>query len=82
MSGDWLLYAHGRNSAETKGKRIMVYHNAHCGISMTTKAAGKSFVVTVSHEATKHSLAFSKTQRVKCWSGVEKIIKKWNLTQV
>ena len=60
----------------------MTYHNAFTGTAMTVKASGKSFLVVLSHAATKNSKAEEKTLRVKTWAGIESLIKKWNLDQI
>lgn len=49
---------------------------------MTVKSSGKSFLVVLSHAATKNCKAEEKTLRVKTWAGIESLIKKWNLDQI
>lgn len=60
----------------------MTYANQFTGTSMTVKQAGKSFIVTLSHEATKHSKAEEKTMRLRTFAAVEKMIKRWNLDAI
>jgi hypothetical protein len=49
---------------------------------MTVKQVGKSFIVTLSHEATKNSKAEEKTMRLRTFAAVEKMIKRWNLDAI
>ena len=77
----YIYYIGSTKRPHTEDKK-MTYVNQFSGTAMTVKQVGKSFIVTLSHEATKNSKAEEKTMRLRTFAAVEKMIKRWNLDAI